>query len=522
MGCQARYRSNSRAIARIRNAADRPQRHCPEGVERNRAISVRCLLLAPRCKRRAIASNSSRLREPGRQLQRTLGVFDLMILGLAVAVGAGIFSVGARAAGSFAGPAVIFSFILAAATCALAIMCYAEFASTVPVTGSAYTYTYLTLGEGLAWIIGWNLLLEMISAAAVLAKYWGIYLSAVFSTAGLEIAQSVEIGGFSLNWGPFFIVAVFTALLIAGTQVSAKVNNLFTVIKLAITVFVIVVGFTYMNTDNFRPFVPSAQPPVVAHGVSGDLWGQPMLAWLFGAEPSQYGWLGVISGASLVFFAFLGFDVVATSAEEVKDPQRTLPRGILGGLVLVTVLYILVTLALTGMVPYTALARAENPSLATAFIAVGAGWAAQVISVGVLIGMTTVVMVLLMGSSRVLLALCRDGLLPRSWGVTSARRKTPVRLQLAVGVIVALLAGFTKVELLEEMINIGTLSAFVLVSIGVLVLRKSAASALGPAVLLSDAESDHADLAALSGLDGAGCCDLYGLWHAPFAPGSDG
>ena len=217
--------------------------------------------------------------EPGRQLQRTLGVFDLMILGLAVAVGAAIFSVGARAAGSFAGPAVIFSFSLAAATCALAIMCYAEFASTVPVTGSAYTYTYLTLGEGLAWIIGWNLLLEMISAAAVLAKYWGIYLSAVFSTAGLEIAQSVEIGGFSLNWGPFFIVAVFTALLIAGTQVSAKVNNLFTVIKLAITVFVIVVGFTYMNTDNFRPFVPSAQPPVVAHGVSGDLWGQPMLAW---------------------------------------------------------------------------------------------------------------------------------------------------------------------------------------------------------------------------------------------------
>ena len=410
--------------------------------------------------------------EPGRQLQRTLGVFDLMILGLAVAVGAGIFSVGARAAGSFAGPAVIFSFILAAATCALAIMCYAEFASTVPVTGSAYTYTYLTLGEGLAWIIGWNLLLEMISAAAVLAKYWGIYLAAVFSTAGIDIPQTIQIAGFGLNWGPFFIVAVFTALLIAGTQISAKVNNVFTVIKLVITVFVIVVGFTYMNTDNFTPFVPQSQPPVVAHGVTGDAWGQPMLAWLFGAEPSQYGWLGVISGASLVFFAFLGFDVVATSAEEVKDPQRTLPRGILGGLALVTVLYILVTLALTGMVPYSELAKAENPSLATAFIAVGAGWAAQVISVGVLIGMTTVVMVLLMGSSRVLLALCRDGLLPRSWGVTSAKRKTPVRLQLAVGVIVAVLAGFTKVELLEEMINIGTLSAFVLVSIGVLVLRK--------------------------------------------------
>ena len=410
--------------------------------------------------------------DPGHQLKRTLGTFDLIILGMAVAVGAGIFSVGARAAGTFAGPAVIFSFIIAAITCALAIMCYAEFASKVPVTGSAYTYTYLTLGEGLAWIIGWNLLLEMVSAAAVIAKYWGIYLSAVFATAGLEIPQTLHLGSVDLQWGPFFVVTVFTALLIAGTQVSAKVNSFFTLIKLAITAFVIVVGFTYMNVDNFSPFVPPAQAPVVGHGVTGDVWGQPMLAWLFGAAPSQYGWLGVISGASLVFFAFLGFDVVATSAEEVKDPQRTLPRGILGGLALVTVLYILVTLALTGMVPYTELAKAENPSLATAFIAVGADWAAQIISVGVLAGMTTVVMVLLMGSSRVLLALCRDGLLPRSWGVTSSTRKTPVRLQIAVGVVVALLAGFTKVELLEEMINIGTLSAFVLVSVGVLVLRK--------------------------------------------------
>ncbi|WP_284336961.1 amino acid permease [Comamonas sp. NoAH] len=410
--------------------------------------------------------------EQGRQLKRTLGTFDLIIMGMAVAVGAGIFSVGARAAGTFAGPAVIFSFIIAAFTCALAIMCYAEFASNVPVTGSAYTYTYLTMGEGLAWIIGWNLLLEMISAAAVIAKYWGIYLSTVFATAGWDIPQTIQFAGVTLNWGPFFIVSVFTLLLMAGTKESAKVNNFFTLIKIAITLFVIVVGFSYMNTDNFSPFIPAAQPPVAAHGVSGDVWGQPMLAWLFGAAPSQYGWLGVISGASLVFFAFLGFDIVATSAEEVKDPQRTLPRGILGGLALVTVLYILVTLALTGMVPYTELAKAENPSLATAFIAVGADWAAQIISIGVLVGMTTVVMVLLMGSARVLLALCRDGLLPRNWGVTSRTRKTPVRLQIVVGVVVALMAGFTNVEALEEMINIGTLSAFVLVSVGVLVLRR--------------------------------------------------
>ncbi|MDL5036384.1 amino acid permease [Comamonas resistens] len=410
--------------------------------------------------------------EPGRQLKRTLGVFDLMILGVAVAVGAGIFSVGARAAGSFAGPAVIFSFVLAALTCAMATMCYAEFASSVPVTGSAYTYTYLTMGEGVAWIIGWNLLLEMISAGAVIAKYWGIYLSTIFATAGLHVPSTLHLGRIDMEWGPFVIVAVFTALLMLGTKASARVNNLFTLIKIAITLFVIVVGFTYVDLKNYTPFVPPAQPPVVSHGVTGDIWGQPMLAWLFGAQPSQYGWLGVISGASLVFFAFIGFDVVATSAEEVKDPQKTLPRGIFGGLAMVTVLYILVTLALTGMVPYTELAKAENPSLATAFISVGANWAAQVIAVGVLMGLTTVVMVLLMGSARILLALCRDGLLPRSWSVTSATRKTPVRLQLLVGVIIAALAGFTKVEMLEEMINIGTLSAFVLVSIGILVLRK--------------------------------------------------
>lgn len=409
--------------------------------------------------------------EPGRELKRTLGTFDLIILGLAVAVGAGIFSVGARAAGTFAGPAVIFSFVIAAFTCALAMMCYAEFASNVPVTGSAYTYTYLTMGEGLAWIIGWNLLLEMVSAGAVIAKYWGVYLSTVLQIAGIDLPQTLDIGGMTLYWGPFFIVTVFTLLLIVGTKESARVNNVLTIVKLAITVFVIIVGFTYINVDNYSPFIPESQPPVGAHGVTGDVWGQPMLAWAFGAQPSQYGWLGVISGAALVFFAFLGFDIVATSAEEVKNPKKTLPRGILGGLAVVTVLYILVTLALTGMVPYTELAKAENPSLATAFIGVGANWAAQIISVGVLAGMTTVVMVLLMGTSRVLLALCRDGLLPRSWGVTS-RRGTPVRLQIVVGVVVAFLAGFTKVELLEEMINIGTLSAFVLVSIGVLVLRK--------------------------------------------------
>ena len=408
--------------------------------------------------------------EPGRQLKRSLSVWDLMILGVAVAVGAGIFSVGARAAGSFAGPAVTLSFLLAAVTCALAIMCYAEFASSIPVAGSAYTYTYATFGEFLAWIIGWDLVLELLTAAAVIAKYWGIYLSTVFALFDIDIPRTIGVFGLQMDWGPLFIVAVFTALLILGTQVSARVNNWFTITKVAIVLFVIVVGLGYMQPANYTPFIPPSLP---TEGGSADVWSQSLFAWATGAEPARYGVAGVLSGAALVFFAFIGFDVVATSAEEVKDPQRTLPLGIFGGLALVTVLYMLVAVALTGMVPYTLLAQAENPSLATAFIAVGADWAAQVISVGILVGLTTVIMVLLLGLSRVMLAMSRDGLLPRWLSVTSATRRTPVRLQLICGTVVALIAGFTEVELLEEMINIGTLSAFVLVSIGVVILRRT-------------------------------------------------
>jgi APA family basic amino acid/polyamine antiporter len=407
--------------------------------------------------------------EPGHELKRSLNAWDLMILGVAVAVGAGIFSVGARAAGSFAGPAVTLAFVLAAVTCALAVMCYAEFASSIPVAGSAYTYTYATFGELLAWIIGWDLILELLTAGAVIAKYWGIYLATVFELFDVHIATTFSVFGLAVDWGPLFIVAVFTALLIQGTKVSARVNNVFTLIKVGIVLFVIVVGFTYLNPANFRPFVPPSAPTT---GGAADVWSQSLFSWATGAAPAKYGVAGVLSGAALVFFAFIGFDVVATSAEEVKDPQRTLPLGIFGGLALVTILYLLVSIALTGMVPYTVLAAAENPSLATAFIAVGAGWAAQVISVGILIGLTTVIMVLLMGLSRVLLAMSRDGLLPRWLSVTSATRKTPVRLQLLCGVTVALLAGLTRVEILEEMINIGTLSAFVLVSIGVVILRR--------------------------------------------------
>jgi APA family basic amino acid/polyamine antiporter len=405
----------------------------------------------------------------GRSLKRTLGTWDLMIMGVAVAVGAGIFSVGAKAAGNYAGPSVSLAFILAAVTCALAIMCYAEFASTVPVAGSAYTFTYATLGELLAWIIGWDLILEMLTAAAVIAKYWGIYLSNVFLLWGWDVPSELDVFGLKVSWGAFVIVAIFTTLLVLGTKLSSRVASVFTIIKVAIVVFVIVVGAFFVKAANYTPFIPDEVP---TKGGASDAWSQSLFSFMTGAAPAQYGVFGLLAGASLVFFAFIGFDVVATSAEEVKNPQRNLPRGIFGGLAIVTVLYVGVSLVLTGMVPYTTLAEAEDPSLATAFIAVGADWAAQVISIGILAGLTTVIMVLLLGLARVVFAMSRDGLLPRSLSVTSEKRKTPVRVQLIVGALVALIAGLTDVGILEEMINIGTLSAFVLVSIAVIVLRR--------------------------------------------------
>ncbi|MGA7205106.1 MAG: amino acid permease [Specibacter sp.] len=407
--------------------------------------------------------------EPGRTLKRSLSTLDLMIMGIAVAVGAGIFSVGAKAAANYAGPAVTVSFVLAAITCALAVMCYAEFATALPVTGSAYVFTYATMGELLAWIIGWNLILELLMAASVIAKYWGVYLSNFLDAVHIDVPASFSALGVTVYWGPLVVVSVFTVVLVLGTKLSARINNVFTMIKIGIVLFVIVVGFFYVKAENFTPFIPTSQP---AANTDTSWATQPFLSFLTGATPAMYGFTGIISGAALVFFAFIGFDVVATSAEEVKDPAKTLPRGIFAGLAVVTVLYILVTLVVTGMVSYKDLAAEPDPSLATAFHLVGADWAVVVISLGSLIGLTTVIMVLLMGLARVGMAMSRDGMLPRALSRTSDKHSTPARTQILCGGLVAVLAGFTPVELLGEMINIGTLSAFIMVSLGILVLRR--------------------------------------------------
>ncbi|MCD7101589.1 amino acid permease [Pseudoclavibacter sp. 13-3] len=420
--------------------------------------------------RKTITQVNDDLADPERQLKRELTAWDIAVMGVAVAVGAGIFSVGAQAAANYAGPAVIISFVIAAAICGLAVMNYAEFASAVPVSGSAYTFSYLTMGELIAWIIGWDLILEMLMAASVISKYWGIYVRNVFEFVGWNIPTDVQIGSLTASWPPVLIVAIFTTLLVLGTKLTTRVNNVFTVIKVGITIFIVLAGAFYVKAGNFVPFLPPSEPTAGGDGAAG-VMHQTLFSFMIGAEPTRYGAYGLLGAAALVFFAFIGFDIVATTAEETKDPQRNLPRGIFGGLALVSLLYIAVTIVVTGMVSFREMAEQPEPSLATAFQIVGANWVGTFITIGILVGLTTVIMVLLLGLARIVFAMSRDGLLPRAISHTS-KRGTPARLQIVCGIVVAVIASLGDVNELSEMINIGTLSAFVLVSFAVPVLRR--------------------------------------------------
>lgn len=409
--------------------------------------------------------------ESGRSLKRDLTWWDLAIMGVAVAVGAGIFSIGAQAAAFHAGPAVIISFLIAGIVCGAAVMCYAEFASMIPVAGSAYTFTYTTVGEIIAWVIGWDLILEMLMAGSVVSKYWGVYLNDFFRLIGWNINTNIAIGSFNFDVAPLIIVAFFTALLVLGTKIGARVDGVLTVLKIAIVLFVVVVGFFYIKADNFTPFIPPSEPAASSDSGVSAVMNQPLWQWATGMTPSIYGVAGIISGAALVFFAFLGFDVVATTSEEAVNPKRNVPLGIGVGMGLIIVLYTLVAIVTTGMVSYKDLAKQASPSLATAFEMVGANWAAKIISFGIVIGLATVVMVLLLGLTRVVFAMSRDGLLPRGLSHTG-KHGTPVRLQVIVGVVMALIAACSDVDVLADMVNIGTLSAFTLVAISVPIMRR--------------------------------------------------
>lgn len=404
--------------------------------------------------------------EPTTRLRKDLTWLDLVVFGVSVVIGAGIFTVTASTTGDITGPAIWISFLIAAGTCALAALCYAEFASTLPVAGSAYTFSYATFGEFLAWIIGWNLVLELAIGAAVVAKGWSSYLGTVFGFAG----GTVALGPIDFDWGALLIVTLVAILLVLGTKLSSRFSAVVTAIKVSVVILVVIVGSFYVKAANFTPFIPKPEAEHQGRGMD-----QSVLSLLTGAGGSHYGWYGVLAGASIVFFAFIGFDIVATMAEETKNPQRDVPRGILASLGVVTLLYVAVAVVLSGMVSYTQLRTVPGrgqANLATAFQANGIYWASGIISVGALAGLTTVVMVLMLGQCRVLFAMARDGLLPRGLAKTGSRG-TPVRITALVAVVIAATASVFPINKLEEMVNVGTLFAFVLVSAGVIVLRRT-------------------------------------------------
>jgi len=400
--------------------------------------------------------------EPGHRLKKELGAKDLMVFGVGVTIGTGIFVLTGQQAALNAGPAIVISFVVAAIVCGLAALCYAEFASTVPVAGSAYTFSYATLGELVAWIIGWDLVLELGLGASVVARGWSAYLQHLL---GLPTWMAGDHAVPDL--GAMFIVAVLGVLALMGTKLSSRLTGVLVAVKVAVVLLVIVVGFFFVKAANYAPFVPSSEP--AKETTSGGT--APLMQVLLGFTPSHFGILGIIAAASVVFFAYIGFDIVATSAEEVRNPQRDMPRGIIGSLLICTVLYVLVSLVITGMVPYTELGTAAP--LAEAFESVGVTWAAKLISLGGVAGITTVVLVMMLGQIRVLFAMSRDGLLPQRLAAVHPKYGTPHRLTIGTTVSVALVAGFVPLAKLSELVSIGTLFAFVVVSLGVLVLRRT-------------------------------------------------
>ena len=402
--------------------------------------------------------------EPEYQLKKSLTALDLTVFGVGVVIGAGIFTLTGRVAHQMTGPAIVLSFVIAAIGCGLAAMCYAEFASTVPVSGSAYTFSYASLGELVAWIIGWDLILEMFLGASVVAQGWSAYLGVFLEKLGIIIPTEIGYGG-TVDLIAMVLVLVLGVLITIGIKESMRVNLVLVGVKLFIVGFVIFAGLMFINPNNYTPFIPAPQATETTTG-----WTQPLLQFLTGAAPQAFGWGGVLAGAALVFFAYIGFDVVATTAEEAKNPQRDLPIGIIASLTICTILYAAVALVVTGMVRYDQLD--PKAALANAFAYHGQDWMATLIAAGAVAGLTTVVLTLMIGATRIIFAMSRDNLLPMGLAHVHTKFRTPWIITIVVTGVCALTAGLTKVGVLEEMINIGTLSAFVLVSIAVIVLRR--------------------------------------------------
>lgn len=391
--------------------------------------------------------------ESEKGLKRTLSSSALVALGIGAIIGAGLFSLTGIAAAEHAGPAVTLSFILAAIGCGFAGLCYAEFASMIPVAGSAYTYSYATMGEFMAWIIGWDLVLEYALGAATVGVSWSGYFAKLLHMFGIEMPlflskSFMEAEGGFINLPAVIIVSLLSLMLVRGTQESAKLNNLLVVVKVAVVLIFIVLGFQFINWDNYTPYIPDNT------GVYG-----------------QFGISGIAAGAGLVFFAFIGFDAVSTAAQEAKDPQKGMPIGILGSLLVCTILYVLFAHVMTGLVPYTEFKGDASPA-ATAFAVTGYDFLQTGLIVAILAGYTSVILVMLMGQSRVFYSMSNDGLLPRFFSDIHAKFRTPWKTNIFFMFFVSIFAGFVPVTDLGHMVSIGTLLAFSIVCVGVLIMRK--------------------------------------------------
>lgn len=401
-------------------------------------------------------------------LKRTLSATNLVALGIGAIIGAGLFSLTGIAAAENAGPAVTLSFVIAAVGCAFAGLCYAEFASMIPVAGSAYTYSYATMGEFLAWIIGWDLVLEYALGAATVAVSWSRYLAEFLHKYGidlplqllcspfetLKLADGTVIDGGIINLPAILIVMLLSVILIRGTRESAGMNALLVALKVAVVFVFISVGLGYMNPANHTPYLP---PNTGTFG--------------------EFGWSGVLRGAAVVFFAFIGFDAVSTAAQEAKNPQRGMPIGILGSLAICTILYVLFSYVMTGLAKYTDFIGDAKP-VATAIAKTPYSWLQDGIIIAILAGYTSVILVMLMGQSRVFYSMSKDGLLPPVFSTIHSKYRTPFKTNIFFALFVSVFAGFVPVSDLGHMVSIGTLLAFVLVCIGVMVMRKTQPDAI--------------------------------------------